>query len=64
MCTTHTPGSTASNVNMPGFTAECVLSVTGRGYRVSGLPRGERGTAASGARVAVARGGGGSHFWL
>jgi hypothetical protein len=58
MSTTHTPRSTASKVNMPGFTAECVLSVTGRGDRVSGLPRGERGMTASGVRVAVARGGG------
>jgi hypothetical protein len=65
MSTTHTPRSTASKVNMPGFTAECVLSVTGRGDRVSGLPRRERGMAASGGRVAVARGGGGggSNFW-
>ena len=48
MSTTHTPRSTASKVNMPGFTAECFLSVTGRGDRVSGLPRGERGMTASG----------------
>jgi len=50
-----------NTMNMPGFTAESALSITGRGYR---LPRVGRSTAAPGVRPALMNvGGGGSGFW-
>jgi hypothetical protein len=65
MRTMHTPGSTASKMNMPGFTAECALSGSGRGYRGVGLPRREPSATASDVRASLIRGGGGSesNFW-
>ena len=64
MSTISIPGSTASSVNMPGFTAESALSIAVRDYRVPRLPRARRIMAASDVQVALTRGSGaGSNFW-
>jgi hypothetical protein len=50
-------------MRIPGFTAESVLSVTGRGYRMPRLPKGRQIAAASGVGLALINNdGGGSNF--